>query len=418
MNELVYVLAVEALVFGALCTLLLAQRVDVFHWPAERTWPVLSSTLQGLLLYAHALVLLCCFVAAGRFASFAADVRDACARSAGRITSAVVLGAAYVAGLLAARGAAGTAGTASTDSTSADCVACQLLGTSCAQPETLFLSASYAVLLAVLLPTAALQAGLLVAAAGMCKEPRVVARRLATANCAMLLALQVQNALQRNAPRLPARCITASAAAPANDSSTPVLVTFFVLYVLDAVADLGAGSVLEQASDAEREAARNAKDGVDLLEEPPAIPTAAWPALFTSCRVAALVAPWSIWGIFQDDFLPSAVLLAHSAVALVLASLDLGDVWLEHFATVRARRKHLEQLLLQQQDGPEQRVEIARVGGRPRSLGPVAAADLRVPPNRSTRAAFELEPARRRRFVLAFNGRARWPAQVSDKKTM
>jgi hypothetical protein len=39
---------------------------------------------------------------------------------------------------------------------------------------TLFLSASYAVFLAVLLPVAALQAGLLVAAAGMCKEPRVV----------------------------------------------------------------------------------------------------------------------------------------------------------------------------------------------------------------------------------------------------
>ena len=65
MNELVYVLAVEALVFGALCTMLLAQRLDVFHWPAEHTWPVLASTLQGLLLYAHVLGLICCFVAAG-----------------------------------------------------------------------------------------------------------------------------------------------------------------------------------------------------------------------------------------------------------------------------------------------------------------------------------------------------------------
>jgi len=102
----------------------------------------------------------------------------------------------------------------------------------------------------------------------------------------------------------------------------------------------------------------------------------------------------------------------------VLASLDLGDVWLEHFTTVCARRKHLEQLLLLQQGLPEQRVEIARVVGMPRAAGSVTAADLRVPPTRSTRAAFELEPARRRRFVLAFNGRARWPAQASDKKTM
>lgn len=36
MNERVYVLAVEALVFGALCTVVLAQRLDVFHWPADR----------------------------------------------------------------------------------------------------------------------------------------------------------------------------------------------------------------------------------------------------------------------------------------------------------------------------------------------------------------------------------------------
>jgi len=410
MNELVYVLAVEALVFGAFCTMLLAQRVDVWNWPAERTWPVLSSTLQALLLYAHVLVLLCCFVAAGRFASFAADVRDACARSAGRVASAVALGAAYIAGLLAARSAD------STDNTSADCLACQLFGTSCAQPEPLFLSPSYAVLLAVLMPVAALQAGLLVAAAGMCKEPRVVARRLVTANCAALLALQVQNALQRNAPRLPARCFAAGAAAPANDSSTPVLVTFFVLYVLDAVADFGAGRVLEQASAAAREAADDAKDGVDPLETRRAVPSGSWPTLFTACRLASLFAPWTIWAIFQDDFLPSAVLFAHTAVALVLASLDLGDVWLAHFAAVRARRKHLA--LLEQQDALEQRVQVNRVVGMPKTMGSVAAADLRVPPTRGTRAAFELEPARRRRFVLAFNGRARWPAQASDKKTM
>jgi hypothetical protein len=53
MNELVYVLAVEALVFGALCTVVLAQRLDVLHWPADRTWPVLASAVQVLLLNAH-----------------------------------------------------------------------------------------------------------------------------------------------------------------------------------------------------------------------------------------------------------------------------------------------------------------------------------------------------------------------------
>ena len=52
-----------------------AQRVDVFTWPADRTWPVLTSSLQVLLLNAHALLLVCCFIAAGRFASFAPDVK-------------------------------------------------------------------------------------------------------------------------------------------------------------------------------------------------------------------------------------------------------------------------------------------------------------------------------------------------------
>lgn len=401
MNELVYVLAVEALVFGALCTLLLAQRLDVFHWPAERTWPVLASTLQGLLLYAHVLVLLCCFVAAGRFASFAADVRDACARSAGRVASAAALGAAYVAGLLAARSTG-----------SAECVLCQLLGTSCAQPDALLLSTSYAVLLAVLLPVAALQAGLLVAAAGMCKEPRVVARRLATANCAVLLALQVQNALQRNAPRLPARCITAGAAAPDNDSDTPVLVTFFVLYVLDAAADFSASRVFEEAAE---------------HAEQPRRAALSWPGLFTACRVGAIAALWCLLSLYDDVFLPPAVLLAHTAVALVLASLDLGDVWLQHFANARARRKErLEALTLPHDSsaaaGPrDQRVDIAEVVGKPRpysSDGPVAAAELRLQPVRNLRAAFEVEPARRRRFVLAFNGKARWPAQAAEKKVM
>lgn len=403
MNELVYVLAVEALVFGALCTLLLAQRLDVFHWPAERTWPVLASTLQGLLLYGHVLVLICCFVAAGRFASFAADVRDACARSAGRVASAAALGAAYVAGLLAARRGPG----------SAECLLCQLLGTSCAQPETLFLSASYAVFLAVLLPVAALQAGLLVAAAGMCKEPRVVARRLATANCAVLLALQVQGALARNAPRLPKRCAAARAEAPANDSNTPVLVAFFVLYVLDAVADFSASRVLEEAVEHAQEPRRAALS---------------WPGLFTACRVGAIAALWCLLSLYDDVFLPPAVLLAHTAVALVLASLDLGDVWLQHFANARARRKErLEQLkaltLPHERDAyaapRDQRVDIAEVVGKPRpytSDGPVAAAELRLQPARNLRAAFEVEPARRRRFVLAFNGKARWPAQAAEKK--
>ncbi len=131
MNELVYVLAVEALVFGALCTGIVAQRVDVFTWPVDSTWPVLSTSLLTLLLYAQLLVLVCCFVDAGRFASFTPEVRDACARSAGRLVSAAALSVVYVAALLSLRG----------DVT--ECVLCQLLGTSCAERPATVSHTSY-----------------------------------------------------------------------------------------------------------------------------------------------------------------------------------------------------------------------------------------------------------------------------------
>jgi len=377
MNELVYVLAVEAVVFGLLTTVVLAQRLDVFHWPADRTWPVLASSLQALLLNAHALLLLCCFVAAGRFASYAPDVRDACARSAGRLATAAALGAGYVGVLLAARGDA------------ADCVLCQLLGTSCAQPETLFWSASYAAFLAVLLPVAALQAALVVAAAGMCKEQRVAPRRLATANCALLIAMQVQTALQLSSKYLPARCAPgASARAPADllaVGSTPhVVVTLLFFYALDAVADFCAGLVAD------------GRAGLYL------------PVFFTSCRAAAVSLVWILQPLLNDSkvYPPPAVLTAHTALAAVLAAFDLADVWLKHVANSRARaQQRLETLHALEHD---RRVEVADVAKGP-------AADLR---GRSLRAAFEVEPARRRRFMLTFNNKARWPAQAAEKKTM
>ena len=96
MNEMVYVLAVQALVFGAISTVLVAQRANVFEWPADCTWPVTSTSFQFVLLYAHVLLLLCCFIADGRFTSFVPVMRDSCARSAGRLSTATALAAVYV----------------------------------------------------------------------------------------------------------------------------------------------------------------------------------------------------------------------------------------------------------------------------------------------------------------------------------
>ena len=184
---------------------MLAQRLNVFAWPADRSWPVLSSSLQALLLYAHVLVLLCCFLAAGRFASFEMHLRDAFARSAGRVVTAAALGAVSVGVLLLAGETDSGAEDFLVHGAGTDCVLCQLLGPSCAQP--LFWSASYAAFLAVLLPVAVLQAGLILKAAAMCKELRVAPRRLATANCALLIVTQVVESLTDNKAHLPAHCL-------------------------------------------------------------------------------------------------------------------------------------------------------------------------------------------------------------------
>ena len=374
MNELVYVLAVEALVFGALCTVLVAQRVNIFSWQPDKTWPVFASSLQVLLLNAHVLLLVCCFVAAGAFESFAVDVRDACARSAGRLATAPILASAYVAGVLALRSNAG------------ECVLCQLLGTSCVEPVAAW-SLSYTTYLAVLLPVAALQAALLLSASGMCKEKRVSPRRVTTAHCAVLIALQVHSTLERNATQLPGSCKTSAeqnklSAAHASEPMLHVLILFFVLYALDATADFAASLVI-----AGRAAGR-------------------LPLFFSLCRAAALAAPWALCMLWDEEMLPFQILLAHTALALLLAAFDIADVWLNHFIVLETQASaaaHDEKL-----PGIKEEEQTKSVK---------ASSALLLPPKTTAAlSAFEIEPARRRRFVLEFNNKSRWPVQAAVKK--
>jgi hypothetical protein len=165
MNESVYVLTVEALVFGVLYTVLLVQRLNVFAWPSDRTWPVFASCLQLMLFSGTALQALCCFLGAGRMAP---GIRDACSRSAGRLCTVVLLSGIYV-------------GTVAMlyDAEHRSCVLCQLCGLTC---KPLGTALSYSLYLAALLPAIVIQAGMLITAAGMCKEPHCAPRRLATAN--------------------------------------------------------------------------------------------------------------------------------------------------------------------------------------------------------------------------------------------
>jgi hypothetical protein len=210
MRELVYVLTVEALIFGLLCVVLVAQRVDVFAWPAGHAWPVYSSSLLLVLGYALFLLCLCCFIFVGRFGAFSHMIIDACARTAGRLVSAALLSVCYVAVLLWVHN--------KENPEDLPCLLNQLCGTSCAEGGAV--QWSYGVYLAVLLPVLGLVSGLEVTAAGMCTagvskdmkeeagsqsvskvQPVLSHRRLVCINCAYMLAENVFLTWEVNAQR-------------------------------------------------------------------------------------------------------------------------------------------------------------------------------------------------------------------------
>jgi hypothetical protein len=197
----------------------------------------------------------------------------------------------------------------------------------------------------------------------MCKEPRVVSRRLATANCVVLLEMQVQATLKRNTSYLPARCnacpsnSAACADVLALESNPHVIVTTSVPYAIDATADFFAGLVLEGYV------------GIYL------------PVFFNACRTMSIATLWCLKPLWNDVFLPLMVLLVHTALVLVLvlADLDLAYIWLQHFANAQA-------VLLAHKQATHQNTHTGRaaVMARPRRRrrpgGHTTAAGDGVPP--------------------------------------
>jgi hypothetical protein len=110
-----------------------------------------------------------------------------------------------------------------------------------------------------------------------------------------------------------------------------------------------------------------------------------------------------------DDYMPWQLLLAHSVLGLLCAALDVADVWLQHFANTSPQAATVPSAVVVG-------TGAARSLSHELSVTPAAPVGF-APQQRNTRAAFEIEPARRRRFVLAFNNNARWPARDSGKKT-
>lgn len=355
MNELAYVLTVEAAVFGALCTVLVAQRVDVFEWPADHTWPVFAGSVQFVLWYAQLLLFVCCFVAAGRFAVVAPEVLDALARSVGRLSTVAALSVCALYALLWERGAPARA----------SCMLCQLWGSSCSHPDALLWSWSYPVYWAVLLPSWATQIGLQVAAAGMCKQTRRLApRRLITANCVFVLLLHVNYTLGQNAVLLGVHSCTPPAAAGSAKASKivhsqHVIGLAMVLCTLDMAADFKVGMSAKHHTQ---------------------------PSGFVIIRVLQLVCYAMYNMLYEEEALSWSLFAAVFGLASLLGVMDMIDAYTT-CAAMRSKRR------LEDETRPDE----------------VAVPVLKQAAQVVKRGAFEVEPARRRKFMLSFLTKTRWP---------
>jgi hypothetical protein len=87
MNEWIYVLTVEELVFGLLGTLVTTQSLDVFTWPEDETWPVCGTSILAILAYSLSLLVICSVITASWLGSLAEDVCHSFSRSAGRLVT-------------------------------------------------------------------------------------------------------------------------------------------------------------------------------------------------------------------------------------------------------------------------------------------------------------------------------------------
>jgi hypothetical protein len=191
MNEWVYVLTVEALIFGLLSTVLTAQRIDVFTWPKGHTWPVFGTSVLIVLVYSLSLVLICNFIKASRLHSLAEDVSHALARSAGRLVTVTTLWVIFQ-----------SVSVYTFDKRDWLLVLCQLWGTTCKNPGAVLWEYSYSVYLSVLLPLLAWFGGLQVVVCGKLASEKLTiktsTRRITNINILSILLIMSAYTIEEN----------------------------------------------------------------------------------------------------------------------------------------------------------------------------------------------------------------------------
>jgi len=91
MNEWVYVLSVESVIFLLLATVITAQQFDVFAYPNNKTWPVLSTTILSFLSYCFFLLVIAIFCVLSNYGEILQEVKRACVQTILRLLIIIVL---------------------------------------------------------------------------------------------------------------------------------------------------------------------------------------------------------------------------------------------------------------------------------------------------------------------------------------
>jgi hypothetical protein len=91
MNEWVYVLSVESVIFLLVATVITAQQFDVFAYPNNKTWPVLGTTILSFLAYCFFLLVIAIFCVISNYGEILKEFQNACVQTILRLLLIIVV---------------------------------------------------------------------------------------------------------------------------------------------------------------------------------------------------------------------------------------------------------------------------------------------------------------------------------------
>lgn len=159
MNEWVYVLSVESVIFLLLATVITAQQFDVFAYPHNKTWPVLSTTILSFLAYCFFLLVIAIGCVLSNYGDFLNEVQSACVQTILRLLFIVVVWVVCTFFDIWQH-----------EKHDWPLFLCQLYGVNCNDPGHVLWEMSYSIYLSVLLPIFIICATLQMSVAGSLKN--------------------------------------------------------------------------------------------------------------------------------------------------------------------------------------------------------------------------------------------------------